>query len=175
MTQIATNPVGSPSPFVLEFTLQAEDFKSEWTRCNLLANYIAEYTAYQFTQRERAENLISTIANEMLEAAVTLTQDDSAVSINIKQGEHGLEVHACYKIHSELVTPYQDFINMLEKTSQKIYFDLLTQKSLPEQHFNQLGLVMLTHDFGAQITIYPLQDSDQICTKILISNEEFSA
>lgn len=174
MTDATQETVDVANPFVLEFTLQATDFHDEWERCNMLANYIAEYTAYQFDQRERAENLISTIANELLETAVSLTTDESTVKINITQDQTGLHVDTCYKIKPDLVDHYQTFVAQLGDQKFDQYRNLLTEKSDNDIYFNQLGLVMLSHDFGAQMSVKPIKSTAETCTTVTVANEEFA-
>jgi len=55
-------PTETPSA-ELEVTIQIDDLIANWKRIGFLANYFAEYVAYDFPQRERAENLLSTITN----------------------------------------------------------------------------------------------------------------
>ena len=162
-------------PLSIELTLQAEDFHAEWKRCNMLANYIAEYIAYQYIQRERAENLISTIANEFLEAIVHLAPGKSELTIRCTQLETGLRLNADHQIHSQISTAYADFVkDLCQEASDVSYLELLTSTQQPNQYFNQLGLTMLAHDFGACMKVN-FQDENHVATEILIATEEFQA
>ena len=167
----------SPLPlFAFELTLQARDFQTEWKRCNMLANYIAEYVAYQFAQQERAENLVSTIANELLEAVTRLAPEHSYLFIRCVQFEDELGLDAKHVIRAEAVSPYLAFLeNLSNGANDELYLELLTAKMRPAEYFNQLGLTMLTHDFGAHLTASLDEGTDRICTNISIPTEEFSA
>jgi hypothetical protein len=166
-----------PSPlFTFELTLQAGDFQAEWKRCNMLANYIAEYVAYQFNQQERVENIISTIANELLEAIVRLAPAQTPLHIRCLQFENGLQLDTEHGIRAEAMQPYQMFLkDLLTEDIDQLYLDLLTTEDEPIEYFNQLGLVMIPHDFGVKLTSYQLENADRICTHIFVSTEELSA
>jgi hypothetical protein len=161
--------------FAFELTLQARDFQTEWKRCNMLANYIAEYVAYQFAQQERAENLVSTITNELLETVTRLAPAYSDLFIRCTQFEDELELDAKHIIRDEVASPYLAFLeNLGNGASDGLYLELLTAEMRPTEYFNQLGLTMLTHDFGAHLTASLDKSTDRIWTRISISTEEFS-
>ena len=165
----------APPLFGFELTLQASDFQTEWKRCNMLANYLAEYVAYQFNQHERVENIISTIANELLEAVVRLAPADSALSIRCTQVEDGLQLDTEHLIRAEALASYQTFLDELNSTDlDQLYLDLLTTDAQPSEYFNQLGLVMIPHDFGVGLTSYQDENTDHICTRIFVPTQELS-
>lgn len=166
----------APAPFTIEIIFPVHDFQSDWKQCSLLANYIAEYTAYQFEQQERAENIISTITNELLEAIVHLAPAQSDLVICVEQQESGLKLNASHLVHGELVDSYTTFLVELQTGhTDEAYLNLLTTAVTPPHYFNQLGLMMLTHDFGAHISRVPMLQPDRICTQLFITNEEFQA
>lgn len=161
--------------FAFELTLQARDFQTEWKRCNMLANYIAEYVAYQFAQQERAENLVSTITNELLEAVTRLAPAHSDLFIRCTQFEDELGLDAEHIIRAEAASPYLAFLESLNNgASDELYLELLTVKTRPIEYFNQLGLTMLIHDFGARLTASLDESAGRICTQVFIPIEEFS-
>jgi len=162
--------------FAFELAVPAGDLQTEWKRCNMLANYIAAYVAYQFIQQERAENLISTIANELLEAVVFLAPPHSHLFIGCRQFEQELVLEVKHLIRAETVGPYLAFLEGLTNDSlDQQYLNLLTTESKPDEYFNQLGLLMLRHDFGVHLSTYRSANSDEICTRAFIATQEFSA
>ena len=168
--------IASPPLFAIELTFPARDFQSDWKQCSLLANYIAEYTAYQFEQQERAENIISTITNELLEAIVYLAPPQSDLIIRVEQQETGLQLNSSHLVHAELIAPYTEFLEELSPDSADApYLRLLTAPETPDRYFNQLGLMMLSHDFGARLARIPQSQTDRVCTQLFIPNEEFQA
>ena len=147
--------VDSASSVIFAVNVQINDFQIEWNRCNLLANYMGEYIAYQFAQRERAENVISTITNEYLESVIALAPSSSALALSCTQKVNELRIAADHQIRIEILVPYLDFLASLQPDrGQARYLELLTSEERPATYFNQLGLAMLNHDFGIQITAH---------------------
>lgn len=166
----------SERPFTIKLTLPAKNLLNDWKQCSMLANYIAEYAGYQYEQQERAENLISTITNELLEAITSLAPEHSDLIITLHQLPHGLQLDTNHYIHANLATPYQHFLNSLSQPGHEDkYFDMLTTEEIPDLYFNQLGLLMLTHDFGASFTNCPTEQTNRVCTQLFIANKEFQA
>ncbi len=166
----------APPLFTVELTFPVQSFQSDWKQCSLLANYIAEYAAYQFDQQERAENIVSTIANELLESIVCLAPSHSDLIVRVEQNEAGLHINTSHLIQPELISPYTKFLEVLtSETSDQSYLNLLTTLEMPDYYFNQLGLMMVSHDFGATIVRRPLSHPERICTQLFIPNEEFQA
>lgn len=176
--QIVLPPQPDPSTalFAIELTFPVDEFQMDWKQCSLLANYIAEYTAYQFDQQERAENIVSTIANELLEAIVYLAPAQSDLIIHLEQHEDGLQLKASHLVQENLISPYVEFLEELKPgVADEPYLNLLTTSESTEHYFNQLGLMMISHDFGAHIARMPTMQPNRICTQLFISNEEFQA
>ncbi len=176
MTPVQIEQNNDDTPFTIKLTLSARNLLNDWKQCSLLANYIAAYIGYQYPQQERAENLISTITNELLESIVALVPEQSNLIISLQQSDKGFQFSADHDIHANIASPYIDFLNSLSRTDNKVdYFDMLTTNSRPDLYFNQLGLLMLTHDFGATLSNNPQDHPNRICTNLFIANKEFQA
>ncbi|MBE2220023.1 MAG: hypothetical protein IAF02_00700 [Anaerolineae bacterium] len=166
----------STALFAIELTFPIDEFQQDWKQCSLLANYIAEYTAYQFDQQERAENIVSTITNELLEAIVYLAPTQSDLIIHLEQLEDGLQLKTSHLVRENLIAPYIKFLEELKLgVADEPYLNLLTSPEPSDHYFNQLGLMMISHDFGAQIVRLPTMQPDRFCTQLFIANEEFQA
>jgi hypothetical protein len=171
-------PASDPTPdLAFELTLQARDFYAEWKRCSMVANYISEYASYQFPQRERAENLISTIANEILESVVRLAPDTSDLVFRCEQTASGLLLETEHFIRPEAAAGYQEFLACLRaETSEELFLRLLTtDDERPVPTFNELGLTMLVQDFGVHLSDTLDAATNRICTKAAIAIEEMLA
>jgi len=167
---------GLPSPLLFALTLEVDDFHREWSRCNLLANYVGEYIAYQFTQRERAENLISTITNEFLESVIALAPSASRLSLNYIQTANELRIEADHHVHVGICSAYRDFLAGLNPNhSQQQYLELLVAEEETTGTFNQLGLTMLTHDFGVQFSTQVTEETGHLKTQLLTPIEALTA
>jgi len=157
--------------FTIEFALQNQDFHSEWTRCSLLANYMAEYVAYQFTERGRAENLISTVVNEILEAITYLTPGESSMSIRCSQLTDMIRLDMDFSVRSDVLEPYMEFMQKFDDIENR-YLELLTGEVNLDVNFNQLGLVMLAHDFNVRIDSQLDDSKNSILSQIFVPVEE---
>ncbi|MEM7336594.1 MAG: hypothetical protein AAF490_31230 [Chloroflexota bacterium] len=147
------NPDSAPS-FGIEVNIPIQDIQTEWSRCSMLANYIAEYVAFEYEHREWAENLLSTISNELLETAVYLAPDISDLELKINKNDSAFMVTMTHLVKDPLLTHYETFIHALDSDQkQDIYINWLTQSKEEAPYFNQLGLCILTNDFDAQLQI----------------------
>jgi hypothetical protein len=143
-------PIDSSLMFALH--LPANDLQQHWKRCNLLANYLAEYVAYQYSEREWAENLISTVTNELLEAISLLAPADTAVSLQCRHQQYTLLLELQHAIRHEIVPEYHAVLSELSQgISDSTYIQQLTSER-PSPSFNQLGLLMVAHDYAVRIT-----------------------
>ena len=163
---------------MLEFEclLNVGNFQKEWRRCSMLANYIAEYTAYQFDRREWAENLISTVVNDFLETVVRLSPRKIEMTLRCLQYPDTLLLEVQQKLAPAMEQPFYDFLKQAcAEDVNDLYFQLLTDTDRPAPSFNQLGLVMLVHDFGARLAARTDEQGGMISTRVFIPTQEFSA
>lgn len=138
-------------PLTFEIEIQASDLQQHWKRCNMVANYIAEYVSYQFTEREWAENLISTVTNEFLEAVSSLSPAETSLIVRCRHRESELLIEIEHDLQPEMAQPYELLLAELAgDVSDEAYLNRLTANR-PLVGFNQLGLTMVAHDFGVQI------------------------
>jgi hypothetical protein len=161
--------------FAIELHLQAQDLQHEWRRCNMLANYIAEYVAYQFPEREWAENLISTVTNEFLEAVTHISPGNAAIVLRCMQYDSDLSIEIEHSLRSEATQAYMAFVQQLSNGhTDEIYFDLLTAADGPALNFNQFGMVMLVHDFNARIAAQREESTGRIGIRVSVPTNEIS-
>lgn len=167
---------GFYTPILFALTLEVDDFHREWSRCSLLANYVGEYIAYQFTQRERAENVISTITNEFLEAVIALAPRPSRLALRYHQTPGTLALEAEHDVQGGAGRAYRDFLAGLQPAwIRQQYLERLGAGEQTIDPFNQLGLMMLTHDFGVQFSVQDHEKSGRIKTQLLIPIEALIA
>ena len=168
-------------PFTFDLSFLIADFQQEWGRCNMAANYIAAYAAYQFPQHERVENLISTVANEMLETAVFLAPSHSDLQIRYTQLKDGLHIDIAHDIRNDAITPYFALLDVLTGGhNNALYLKLLTDEEESSNNFNQLGLTMISNDFGAHLNAKLKNESgndhnNRVQTQLFIPIKELSA
>ncbi len=164
-----------PSGFRIEISLNAADFQAEWKRCNMVANYLADYTAYEYARRELAENLFSTVINELLEAVARLAAARSAIRFALAAEPGGLAIHVEHECRPTLLARYSEFVGSLAGLAgDPLYLRLLTDDSGDTAAFNQLGLAMIVHDFGGRIELERRGDAPLLCTRVTIPTEDFA-
>ena len=114
------------------FDAKADDFKSVWKRCSIVANFWAQYYAMEFTCEGVSENdfinVVAFILNELVEN-VSKYCDVKDSSVRIKLFFHK-EGKVAFKIH-----------NSLTKTSAEKFYgkiDELLTSDLTELYFQRL-------------------------------------
>jgi len=170
------NTASSTPFFAIALLVQAQDIQDRWQRCNMLANYIAEYVAYQFPEREWAENLISTVTNEFLEAVACLSPGRAELALRCTQYAGNLLIEIEHSLRPNTIQPYLAFLSELSgATIDDIYFGLLTAADRPELSFNQFGLAMLVHDFHVCIAARIDDATGRIRIQVGVPTKEISA
>jgi len=166
----------APPLFAIELSLPAHDLQEQWRRCNMLANYIAEYVAYQFPEREWAENLISTVTNEFLEAIASLSPAEAAITLSYAQRSGDLQIEIEHGLRASAVQPYTAFLAQLAGSdTDELYFGLLTAAERPALDFNPFGLVMLVHDFKASVTARLAGAHPRIQIRVIVPTSEIAS
>jgi hypothetical protein len=160
----------------MEIDLNATDFQAEWKRCNMLANYLADYTAYEYPRRELAENLFSTIINEVLEAVARLAALKSVIRFALQPEPGRLTIKVDHECQPALVPHYAEFVRKISpQVADPLYLSLLTGSDARSDSFNQLGLAMIVHDFGGRIELAQRGDTPFMCTTVHIPTKELAS
>ena len=112
--------------------------------------------------------MISTITNEYLESVIALAPSSSALALSCTQKANELRIAADHQIRIEILVPYLDFLASLQPDrGQARYLELLTSEERPATYFKQLGLAMLNHDFGIQITAHFDEQQKRIQSQLI--------
>ena len=160
----------------LEFTctINASDLSKEWVRCSMLANYLAAFSAFQYLRREWAENLISTVANDFLEAILGLSPLQEDLTLRCVQQDESLLLEISHGLKPEVVQAYRVFLEDANtKDTDAFYFQLLTSEH-PQPPFNQLGFMMLLHDFDTRLSAKIHETGRAAVTQVVIPTKELS-
>lgn len=176
MVDIGNYDVDTSHPeFQIEFSLEAADFNQEWVRCSMLANYVAQYSAYQFVRREWAENLISTVVNDFLESIIQLTPESGRFILRCLQLEDRFLLDVSHCLRPEILENYKNFLRDANAGNvESQYFQLLTTAERSAPSFNQLGLLMLIHDFGACLVARLDDVGGCVNSRVFISTKELT-
>lgn len=171
-----SSPDDRPSPpFAVELSFPAGDFQADWRRCNMAANYLAGYVAYQFAEREWAENLISTVTNEVLEAVALLSPSAEQLDLRCRQRPDDLLIEVEHAVRPELDAAYAGFLaDLHSRDSAELYFELLTAAARPALAFNQFGLALIAHDFKADLLGGRVEPSGRLRLTIRVPNRQIT-
>ncbi len=132
----------------------ARDFSRDWRRYNLVANYVAEYASYFFAHKDRAENVISSVLYELLEHMAGISREDSEIALRllVRDGRLVFEIATSRPDH-ETLGSHQTLVDGLARGDlEGTYQRLLESDAEGEGRQGELGLAMLAHDYGAQLS-----------------------
>jgi hypothetical protein len=138
----------------IAMTLAARDFVSDWRRYNLVANYIAEYVSYFFENRDRAENVISSVFYELLEHMTTISREDARLAARLltKEDRVVFEISSSHP-RPEALESHRALLSTLGSGDiDALYRDLLESPSEEPRQQGELGLTMLAHDYRAKLS-----------------------
>jgi hypothetical protein len=138
----------------IDLRVPARDFSRDWRRYNLVANYVAEYASYFFEHKDRAENVISSVLYELLEHMAGISREDAEIALRLvaREGRLIFEI-ATSGASYETLGPHQELVAGLARGDlTQVYRRLLESEAEGEGHPGELGLAMLAHDYGAELS-----------------------
>lgn len=146
----------------------AMDFVVQWSRCGMTADYIADYLAYAFEQRDAARSVITTAANELLENAAKFTSDKRA-PVRIVGRLRGASV----ELQVENVTDARNaaaLSTLLDALSRGEAPALFAER-LESRARGGLGLIILAKDYNARLgaRIEPASGADESATSFTVT------
>lgn len=141
-------PPPTPALSSVEVEVLPIDLLSEWSRCGATADFLAAYLGAAYAAREVAVNVLSTIANELVENAAKFAADDrSAIRVSIVR--YGTEVH----VETASVTSADraaELAARLEQLERERPRDVVVRGLSAGGHVG-VGLAMLASDYRAAI------------------------
>ena len=164
--------------------LPSHRFIEDWNLCSALSNYLSTYISYEFEKTELAENLISMVLNELLEAVCFSSADNTQFFLTLQHTDNdGLKIDIRHNVRPEIRDNYCAFIKELgaledPAARNDLYMNLLTEESADDlSGFNQLGLAMIVSDFGVNFILdHNEKNSDSVLDyyiRVEMPNEEF--
>jgi len=134
-------------------TLPAHDFQLDWRRFSLVANYLAEYSAYAFEQKDRAENLISSVFYELIERLASSSRRDARMDIRFTASAGWLLFELRSSIGAEELGRLRELLAELQGGDRESqYRELLAADLETEANRRRLGLAMIAHDYHARLS-----------------------
>jgi hypothetical protein len=146
------------------------DLVTEWRRCGMVADFLADYVVEAFERRDAARSILSTVANELIENAAKFSSDQrSPARIAIRH--HGEVVHAevCNRAGEKHVHSLREVLAELGGGDATAVFHRRVERRLG------LGLALLAKDYGAHVgaTIGPGGGGElAVCLRVALSAAE---
>jgi hypothetical protein len=156
----------------IDFVVPLE-LMDHWQRCSMISNFLASTHAVGFDNTDKVSNLFSIIINELLENAVKFSRDRSKlIMLSLKQRKHDVCIEAINTTDEIQAHKLNTFIEKLETESpEDLYIHQLENIAVIDNpSVSGMGLIMLRHDYQAQlgIRIVPRID-DAHCYDVSIS------
>jgi hypothetical protein len=159
----------------IRLNLPVHDFMLDWRRCNLVANYIAEYVSYYFEQKDRAENLISSVFYELIEHLVARAQDETTVDIGFSTFEEWLVFEISLCMPSEEVAGLKELLGGLQGKDLDSYYMEILETGMDEvQPKNKMGMVMIAHDYRARFSALFHEGEEPSVIRAFVRQEEIA-
>ena len=156
-------------------TLPANDLLLDWRRFSLVANYLGEYSAYHFEQKDRAENLISSVFYELIERLAGSSRREARLDIRFTAFAEWLlfELHSSFP--AEELARIRELLAELQGGDQEGYYRRLLAADLEaEGNRHKLGLAMVAHDYHARLSGLLDAGDGSVVLRALVGEQEIS-
>ncbi|MFI5233205.1 MAG: DUF6272 family protein [Gemmatimonadales bacterium] len=127
------------------------DLVTEWSRCSETADFLAQFLAHDYGDRELAANVLSTVINELVENAAKFSSNKSAPArIVVSERSDGVTIVTTNVVAPAQAAAFGETITRLVSGDPEALF--AAQLSHPPATGSAgIGLIMLRKDYGATI------------------------
>jgi hypothetical protein len=155
----------------IEMEVVPIDLVTEWRRCGMIADFMADYMVHGFERRDTARSVLSTVVNELVENAAKFSADKRATA-HVSLRHHGESVHA--EIRNEAsdahVEDLRELLGDLARDDPRAVFERRLHGR------RGLGLALLARDYratvGATIASGVGGGSTAVCLRVALSAAE---
>ena len=156
-------------------TVPANDLRLDWRRFSLVANYLAEYSAYHFEQKDRAENLISSVFYELIERLGSGSRREARLDIRFTAFADWLLFELRSSFAAEELARIRELLQELQGSDREEYYrGLLAADLEAEANRHKLGLAMVAHDYHARLSVQLDSGSGSVVLRALVGEQEIS-
>jgi hypothetical protein len=160
----------------LRLVVPVKDFSLDWRRYNLVANYLAEYSAYHFEHKDKAENLISSVFYELIEKMVAASRHEAKLDMQFCTAGQWLVFDLSSSFPKEGIRGLADTLKELLEADIDAYYTALLQDDLDKPAVRRvLGLAMVAHDYRARLSASLEADTGAVTLRARISQEEIAS
>ncbi len=136
------------------FILPLELMK-DWSQCSTLSDFLSQDDSHPYAQNDQARNILSTIANELLENAIKYSIDQNRlVTLSIVLDHGDILIETVNTTQEKNAFNLSQFVQVLKERSdiETLFFEQL-EKSFESDHVSGLGFLGLLKDYNVQLGI----------------------
>jgi hypothetical protein len=161
---------------LLRLTVPVKDFSSDWRRYNLVANYLAEYSAYRFQHKDKAENLISSVFYELIEHMVAISRHEAKLDIRFCTGGGSMLFELTSSLSADALQRLTENLNELLQTDIDHYYLGLLEQDMEQPGIRRIfGLVMIAHDYHARLSASVEAETGSVTLRTCIAEGEINS
>jgi hypothetical protein len=154
----------------IELAVVPIDLVTEWRRCGMVADFMADYMVHAFERRDVARSILSTVANELVENAAKFSSNKRATA-HVAIRHHGEVVHAEVRnaATERHVQGLREVLSDLARGDATAVFHRRVERRLG------LGLALLARDYGAAVgaSVAPAAGGEvAVCLRVSLSAAE---
>jgi hypothetical protein len=159
----------------MRIVIPAADFTLDWRRYNLVSNYIAEYSSYHFEQKDKAENLISTVFYELIGYLSSTSKNGSILDIRFSTVEQWLVFEISATLETGEIVSFKELLTEINRSDLDDYYKSVLEEDMEEPHLQKkLGMAMIAHDYRAQLTASLHEENGNATVRALVRQEEIT-
>lgn len=160
----------------LRLVVPVKDFSLDWRRYNLVANYLAEYSAYHFEHKDKAENLISSVFYELIEQMVAASRHEARLDMQFCTAGPWLVFDVSSSFPRDGIQRLAGTLQEILEADIEAYYTALLEDDLDKPSVRRvLGLAMVAHDYHARLAAALEADTGAVTLRARISQEEIAS
>ncbi len=149
------------------------DFQLDWRRYNLVSNYFAEYSSFLFEQKDRAENLISTVLYELIEGLTRCAERNADILIKLVTLGQFLVFELSTISPPENRAALEETVKVINrKDLDDTYFSVIASEKPENPASDYFGLVLIAHDYNGEFALNVNASNNVITLRAAITKEE---
>lgn len=164
---------------ISEINLQCTplDVIAHWRRCSMMADFGADFLAYNFENVDVARNIISTVLNELLENAVKFSaRKREKISVSLAHYGELVRISTINVATAERVASLTSLIKDLQRDDLDwIFVSHIERSAVMAQPTSGLGLISMRNDYHARVGVrltMLLDESHEVLVNVLLDVEE---
>jgi hypothetical protein len=171
-TVLGAFPEATPPPLsAIEMEVLPIDLVTEWRRCGMIADFMADYMGQGFERPDTARSVLSTVMNELVENAAKFSADPRAPA-RASIRHHGEVVHL--EVRNEATEKHVQGLRELLPALAQGDAEGVFHRRLQDRR--GLGIALLAKDYGATVgaTVLPAQAGGRVtvCLRVELSAAE---